>query len=171
MSTLALSDSPSIPRHLLTGLAGSAVFGAAAGLGHGLVPALHGAWMAPVVFVGGAALATPPLYLAGVFAEARISAEEVVARVTEALGNAGIVLMGLAAPVAFFSATLRAEGGLTRLACLVALVGAVCVRTVARKALPDTPRASLAASAWTVFALCLGARLLHELSQAPVFHR
>ena len=53
-----------VPRSLALGLAGAVAFGATAGIGHGAAAMLRGAWMSPALFVGGALLATPPLYLA-----------------------------------------------------------------------------------------------------------
>lgn len=158
MTTTASLPPPeaAVPRRLLLGLAGAAAFGAAAGLGHGVAATLRGAWMAPALFVGGALLATPPLYLASMHSGQRVSAERLVAEVSEVVGSVGVVLLGLSAPAAFFSSTLRTPSAAVLLAGCAALVGTGAVRAVSRRAFE---RLSVASSLWTAFALALGLRL------------
>ncbi|MFO0603605.1 MAG: hypothetical protein U0324_10550 [Polyangiales bacterium] len=151
----------SIPRSLALGLAGSAAFGLAAAVGHGARAMLHGLWMAPALFVGSALLATPPLYLVGVWSGQRLPAERVARHVADSLGGVGTVLLGLAAPAAYFSATLRTGSAWFLLAGAVVLVGVAAVRAVARNAFP---RPSPAAVGWTLLALALGARTLLALA-------
>ena len=161
MNTLRLPlPESAVPRGLAVGLAGAAAFGAAAGLGHGAGALLRGAWMSPALFVGGALLATPPLYLASTASGSRATAEEVVAGVSDALGRTGVVLLGLAAPAAFFSATLRTPTAWALLGCAVLAVGAVAIRGVSR----ETLRHPAATWLWTVFALAVGVRLLTTLA-------
>ncbi|MDB4932887.1 MAG: hypothetical protein JWM10_5371 [Myxococcaceae bacterium] len=156
------------PRGLALGLAGAVAFGAAAGLGHGAAALARGAWMSPALFVGGALLAAPPLYLAASYSGSRASAEEVIAEVADVLGRAGVVLLGLAAPAAFFSATLRTPTAWALLVGLAVVVGAVAVRAVARRTLSH---ATTAAWLWTFFSLALGVRLLLALARhTPVAH-
>lgn len=166
MSTATVpSLESSAARALAAGLAGSAAFGLAAGLGHGPLAMLRGAWIAPLLFAGGAALSTPPLYLASTCAGSRASAESVVSDVASVLGDAGVVLLGLAAPAAFFSATLRTSNGWALLMAAVVAVGATAVRAVARRAFSDdAPRAGAASLLWTGFAFALGLRLIVALS-------
>lgn len=167
MNTLRLPLPVSaLPRGLAVGLAGAVAFGAAAGLGHGAGALLRGAWMSPALFVGGALLATPPLYLASSASGSPSTAEEVVAGVTDSLGRTGIVLLGLAAPAAFFSATLRTPTVLALLVGVGVVVGAVAVRAVSRQTLSHAP---VATWLWTAFALALGVRLLAALApHAPL---
>jgi hypothetical protein len=90
-----------------------------------------------------------------------VPAERVAQNVASALGAAGLVLLGLAAPAAFFSATLHTTSAWVLLLGAVIAVGVTAVRVVARKtfALP-----SVAATGWTLLALALGARTLFALS-------
>lgn len=167
MTTAARSlPEAAVPRSLALGLAGAVAFGAAAGLGHGAAALLRGAWMSPALFLGGALLATPPLYLASSYSGSRASAEEVVAGVSDVLGRTGIVLLGLAAPAAFFSATLRTPTAWALLLALSVAVGAAAVHSVSRRALAHTPAA---AWLWSVFAVALGVRLLVALSHHGSF--
>lgn len=155
------SPAVSVPRSLGLGLAGSAAFGLAAALGHGAHAMLQGLWMAPALFVGSALLATPPLYLFGVWSGQRVPAERVARHVGEALGGAGVVLLGLSAPAAYFSATLRTGSAWVLLVGAVVLVGVVAVRAVARKTFPSP---TFASTGWTLLALALGARTLLALA-------
>ena len=168
MSSTALSlPEATVPRSLALGLAGSAAFGAAAGLGHGAAAMLRGAWMGPALFVGSALLATPPLYLASAYAGARATAEEIVAEVSSVLGDTGVVLLGLSAPAAFFSATLHTGSAWGLLFVTVVSVGFTAVRAVSKRALAQH---LAAASLWTLFALALGVRLALALSHQLPSH-
>ncbi len=147
------------------GLLGAAAFGAAAGLGHGAAATLRGLWMSPALFVGGALLATPPLYLASTHAGLRSSAEELVAEVASTLGDTGVALLGLAAPAAYFSVTLRTHSAWALLVAMVAVVGVSAVRALSRRTLSW----GLAAILWTLFAVAVGVRLVVALAhQLPV---
>ena len=165
IATLSLPEA-AVPRSLALGLAGAVAFGAAVGLGHGAGALLRGAWMSPALFLGGALLATPPLYLASSYSGSRASAEEVVAAVADVLGRTGVVLLGLAAPAAFFSATLRTPTAWALLVALVVAVGATAVRAVSRRTLTH---AAAAAWLWSAFALALGVRLLLALAPHTPF--
>jgi hypothetical protein len=151
-----------VPRGLALGLAGAVAFGAAAGLGHGPAALLRGAWMSPALFVGGALLATPPLYLAASYTGSRAPADAVLAQVADVLGRTGVVLLGLAAPAAFFSATLRTHTAWALLAGLAVVVGAASARAVSRRTLSHAP---VATWLWSAFAAALGVRLLLALAQ------
>ena len=161
-----------VPRSLALGLAGAVAFGAAAGIGHGAAAMLRGAWMSPALFVGGALLATPPLYLASSWSGSRASAEELVASVADTLGRTGVILLGLAAPAAYFSATLRTPTAWALLLGAAVTVGAAAVRAVSARTLSDGPAA---AWAWSAFAVALGVRLLaalaHHLPLGPAVTR
>jgi hypothetical protein len=154
-------DDGTTARQLALALLGAATYGAAAGLGHGPAAILRGAWMAPLYFVGGALLATPPLYLASLQTGERRSAEMLVREVGAVLGAVGMVLLGLSAPAAYFSATLRTSGATTLLVLSGLAVGAIAVASLARRVFSEV---SAAASLWTVFALALGLRLTVTLS-------
>lgn len=165
-TTLSLPEA-AVPRSLAFGLAGAAAFGAAAGLGHGAAAMLRGAWMAPALFVGGALLATPPLYLASAYGGSRATAEEIVSEVSSVLGDTGVVLLGMAAPAAFFSATLHTASAWALLAVTVVSVGATAVRAVSKRTLAH---GLAAASLWTLFAFALGVRLALALSHQLPTH-
>lgn len=163
--TVILTPPPpsvSIPRELALGVAGAAAFGIAAALGHGAVAMLRGAWMAPVLFAGSCLLATPPLYLASTWSNADTSAERLLADVASVLGRAGLVLLGLAAPAAFFSATLRTRSAWALLVVVVLAVGITAVRAVARRTLDG--RGPTVVIGWTALAVALGARMLFALA-------
>lgn len=162
-ATTAPADTP-LARSLALGVAGPVAFGLAAAVGHGPAAMLRGAWMAPCLFAGAALLATPPLYLASVWSASRASAERVVGDVAGALGDAGVVLLGLAAPAAYFSATLRTPTARALLVGCVVLVGAVAVRSVARRTFASAPRGAASGSLWTLLAFALGLRMLVALS-------
>lgn len=165
MTTAASASLPppdgAVARELLLGVLGSALFGAAAGLGHGVAATLRGAWMSPALFVGGALLVTPPLYLASMYSEERSSAEKLIAEVSAVLGSVGVALLGLSAPAAFFSATLRTPSAAILLAGCALVVGVLAVRAVSNRAFA---RLTVASSLWNVFALALGLRLTVALS-------
>ncbi len=150
-----------LSRSLALGLAGAVAFGAAAGLGHGASAILRGAWMSPALFVGGALLALPPLYLASSWSGSRSSAEELVSGVVDVLGRTGVILLGLSAPAAFFSATLRTPSAWALLLAAVVSVGAAAVRSVSVRALSE---GLAAAWIWSAFAVALGVRLLVALA-------
>lgn len=156
MTASAPSAEAAVPRRLLLALAGSAAFGAAAGLGHGFAATLRGAWMSPALFVGGALLAAPPLYLASMYARERATAERLVTEVASVLGAVGAVLLGLSAPAAFFSATLRTPSAALLLVGCALAVGTAAVHAVSRRAFAGI---TVASSLWSLSALCLGARL------------
>ena len=148
-------------------LLGCAAFGAASGIGHGAGAIVRGMWLSPTLFVGGALLALPPLYLLAALFRSRISAGAVVERVTAALSGVSLVLFGLAAPAALFSATLKTAAG-QMLACgTVGLVGAVGIAAAAvatsQHDLDD--RGKLVAGIWAIFALVLGLRLMISLGR------
>jgi hypothetical protein len=154
-------------RQLALALTGSAVFGAAAALGYGMSAAGRGAWMAPALFVGGAVLAAPPLFLFGALAGGRLSARELAASVLRSAASVGTALLGLAAPAAFFSVTMKtrlAPELLVAVAALVGLAGVIAVARSSAEGAKDTVR--LATVGWCVFAVLLGARLMTSLGHA-----
>jgi hypothetical protein len=163
MNSATLPFSPSnVSRNLALGAVGSAAFGSAAGLGHGAFYTLRGAWMAPCLFVGGALLAVPPLYLASTWAASERSAEEVLGDVSAVLHKAGVMLLGLAAPAAFFSATLRTHTAWALLCVSCVSVGAASVVALSRRTF-KTP--SMQSVLWILFAYAIGIRLLLTLFQ------
>lgn len=171
MNPALLSPAPAPTPALLplgVALCGSAAFGAAAALGHGLPALARGAVCAPVLFLGGAALAVPPLYLATALSGGRSSAAEILARVTTALHQVGLALLGLAAPAAYFSITLRTGHAAQLLLLAASVLGAAGVLGVTRATLDHerAPAAQHAATIWMGFALLLGARLLFTLRHA-----
>jgi hypothetical protein len=152
-------------RELALGLLGSAAFGGAAAVGHGPWMAARGAWMAPALFVGGALLATPPLYMFKALAGSRQSALSTAQRCTRALAAVGTALLGLAAPAAYLSATLTTRSGPLLLLACCAVVGCAGIAAITGETLlSERKEGSRAATAlWAVFAMLLGVRLLSEL--------
>jgi hypothetical protein len=121
--------------------------------------------MAPALFVGGALLATPPLYLFRALAGGRQSAAATAARCARTLAAVGTALLGLAAPAAYLSVTLTTRTGPLLLVVSCAAVGCAAISAITRETLQgerrDGPRA--ATILWTVFAVLLGLRLMIEL--------
>lgn len=157
-----------IARDLALAVASAAVFGAAAGTGHGALAVFHGAWSAPALFAGGATLATPPLYLATALGGGRLSAHELAASAARSLAAASTVLLGLAAPAAFFSATLRTSSAAPLVVSVAAVVGAGGVLALAHHATVRATRAPAVAAtlAWAGFAVLLGVRLIGTVGRA-----
>ena len=165
--TISISQGGALPKLLASALCASA-FGAAACLGHGLPQVLRGAWMAPALFVGGALLAAPPLYLMTSIAGGKLTAGDVLRNSVDALSRVSMVLLGLAAPAAFFSVTLGTWVAPALLLAVVGLMGAAGVLTVLTQALrtETEDRVRLAGLAWTGFAMLVGARLMGAIAAA-----
>lgn len=158
--------SATVMRDLAMGVFGSAVFGAAAAVGDGVHTIAKGAWIAPALFVGGALLAMPPQYLFTALAGGRTTPGEVLTGTSRVLAGVATVLLGLAAPAAFFSATLHTLTGLGLLLAVVVTLGSlgVVALTGSRLANEESFAARCAAMAWCVFALALGGRLMFALA-------
>ncbi len=157
----------SLARELAIGLAGAAALGAAAGSGHGAAMALRGAALAPLLFFGGAALALPPMVLCGTWAGSRAGLSDLVRHTGDTLGALGRALLGLAAPAAFLSATVRTRAGVTALGVVLAIagLGAVLRQARALRSEGETPHAWLAIAAWGTLAIGVGLRLMVLLSR------
>lgn len=155
-----------VMRDLAMGVFGSAVFGAAAAVGDGVHSIARGAWTAPALFVGGALLAMPPQYLFTALAGGRTTPGEVLTGTSRVLAGVATVLLGLAAPAAFFSATLHTNTGLGLLVAVVVSLGTlgVVALTGSRLANEESFGARCAAFAWCLFALALGGRLMSALA-------
>ncbi len=155
-------------RRLGVSILASAAFGAAVAVGRGAGAMLHGAWAAPALVVGGAALALPPLYLATALGGGQSAPGEVAASAAGALSRVTTVLLGLAAPTLFFSVTLQSLLGTALLVTVLVTVGTLGVVLVARDALSRETGggARLGIAAWSVFALALGARLMATVGGA-----
>ena len=157
-----------IAKPLAVAILGTAAFGVAAAAGHGLRAMATGAWAAPLVFFGGAALAMPPLYLFGALAGSRRTGADVLRAVSTVARRVAIALVGLAAPAAFFSVTLKgalAEVLLVATACVVGGAGVVSV-VAASTANEEAEAAKIANVLWLVVALALGARLVASVGRA-----
>jgi hypothetical protein len=155
-------------RDVALGALGCATFGAAAALGHGVRAMGLGALSAPALFVGGALLAAPPLYLLLALGGGRATAAEVTAALGASLRQVTTVLWGLAAPAAYFSVTLRTNKSLALLVAVAAVVGGAAVLATARRLSRAEPKqgARLAALAWCAVAVLLGLRLVSTLGRA-----
>lgn len=164
----ASSSYAPLGRSAAAGILGSAVFGAAVFAGHGAGLMLQGAWMAPALFVGGAALALPPLYLSSALSGGKATPSEVAASAQRALGVVSTVLLGLAAPAVFFSVTLRSTLAIVLLAGVMVVVGSAGILTVAmdRWTRETTARALLASTVWCFFAFAVGGRLMVSLAKS-----
>jgi hypothetical protein len=165
--TATILSGRSLSRDLATGILGSAVFGVAAAAGHSPRSMLQGAWVAPALFVGGAALATPPLYLLGALSGGRTSVAGTLASTSRSLAAASTALLGLSAPALYLSVTMRTDTGQGVLLLASVVVGAAGIAAVLRERLQAerTDAARLAAVAWCAFALMLGARLISSLGR------
>ncbi len=164
MTTMG-SVSLALSRDLAMGVLGSAAFGVAAAAGYGARPMLAGAWIGPALFAGGAMLATPPLYIVTALSGGRTSPAAIAASTTRALAGAATVLLGLAAPVAFFSVTLKTQLALPLLIAATVVVGAIAVIVAGRSSVAQQPSGSIAATViWCAFAMTLGARLIGSLA-------
>ena len=155
-------------RSVATGVLGGAVFGAAAFAGHGASAMLQGAWMVPALFVGGAALALPPLYLSSALSGGEATPAEIAASGSRALDAVSTVLLGLAAPAVFFSVTLRSTLSLVLLGAVLLVVGSAGVLTVAldRWTRERAARALMASTLWCFFAFAVGGRLIVSLARS-----
>jgi hypothetical protein len=127
--------------------------------------------MAPALFVGGAALAMPPLYMFGTLLGGRSSLTEIVTRVSATLGSVAMALLGLAAPAAYLSVTLRTSLGPVLLILTAVIAGTAGILAVLREALlaESEPAPRLALVGWTFFALALGGRLLWSIARSGGF--
>jgi hypothetical protein len=166
--TLAVAPrATTIGRDLAQGALGAAAFGAAAGTGYGPSAMFHGAWSAAALFAGGAVLAAPPLYLASSLGGGRVTVTALAAAATRSLAATSAVLLGLAAPAAFFSATMRTPSALPLALTVAALVGAGGVLSLAHRVTRDGDgRGVVPTLLWTAFALLLGVRLIGALGHA-----
>ncbi len=75
------------------------------------------------------------------------------------------MLLGLAAPAAFFSVTLRTSKASLLLVAIVAVLGGVGVLTTLTRALASesSDRVRIAATVWMALAVLIGARLMGTL--------
>lgn len=164
---VALLPLPSARDSFLIALLGPAAFGAAAALGHGAKAMARGAGLAPALFLGGAALAAPTLYLATSLGGGRVSADQVGRATLSSLGSVGTLLLGLAVPAAYFSVTLHTPLAPALLVGILALAGTTGVLTTLVRALDeersDTVR--FFCTGWVVIALLMGGRLLSTLGK------
>lgn len=167
--TLAIDErSTTIGRDLAIGALGAAAFGAAAGTGYGPIAMFQGAWTTAALFAGGALLASPPLYLASSLGGGRLTATTLAAAATRSLSASSTVLLGLAAPAAFFSATMRTPSALPLAITVAAVVGAGGVLSLAHRVTSraEGGRTIIPTLLWTAFALLLGVRLVGALGHA-----
>ncbi len=169
MTTITNDDrtgAAALGRQLAVGALGAAAFGVAAATGHGALAMTRAVWMGPALFVGGAALATPPLYLFGALAGSRLPAVGAADRCGRALAAVGTALLGLAPAAAFVSTTMRTFTAPLLLVVTCAVAGGAGVAAVTTETMRSDrrPGVHLAALLWTGFALALGVRLIVALS-------
>jgi hypothetical protein len=155
-------------RDAALGTLGCATFGAAAALGHGPRAVGLGALSAPALFVGGALLAAPPLYLLLALGGGRATAADVVEALGASLREATTVLWGLAAPAAYFSVTLRTGTSRALLVAAAAVVGLAAIVSAATRLVraESKPEARAMTGTWCAVALLLGLRLVSSLGRA-----
>jgi len=163
----ALLPLPSGRDAFLVAILGPAAFGAASALGHGAKAMARGAGLAPALFLGGAVLAAPTLYLATSLGGGRVSADHVGRATLSSLGTVGTLLLGLAVPAAYFSVTLHTTLAPALLVVILALAGTTGVLTTLVRTLDrersDTVR--FFCTGWVVVALLMGGRLLSTLGK------
>lgn len=164
---VALLPLPSARDSFLMALLGPAAFGAAAALGHGAKAMARGAGLAPALFLGGAALAAPTLYLATSLGGGRVSADHVGRATLSSLGTVGTLLLGLAVPAAYFSVTLHTALAPALLVAILALAGTTGVLTTLVRTLDEERSDSVRffCTGWVVIALLMGGRLLSTLGK------
>ncbi|HEU4412275.1 MAG TPA: hypothetical protein VFS43_43940 [Polyangiaceae bacterium] len=155
-------------RDVALGALGCATFGAAAALGHGPRAVGLGALSAPALFVGGALLSAPPLYLLLALGGGRATAADVADALGASLHKITTVLWGLAAPAAYFSVTLRTNKSLALLVAAAAVVGGAAVVSTAERLSRGESKsgARLMTGVWCAVALLLGLRLVSSLGRA-----
>lgn len=90
---------------LLIVIAGTAVVGAILGMPEGAPVLLERAMITPLILVGVVLLMIPPLYIASALLQVAAPAPEFLQSTTHALRSSGLVLLGLAAPLAFLVVT------------------------------------------------------------------
>lgn len=145
---------------------GAAAFGAAAGSGHGALAMAKGAGLGPTLFVGGALLSAPPLYLIAALGGRGLAASRLAEGHARALGAVGSVLLGLSVPAAFFSTTLHTTLATPLLIAACAAAGAGGVIAVAHHASRSGSKTgALATVLWCALAFALGARLIATLGR------
>jgi hypothetical protein len=146
-------------------LLGPAVFGAASAVGHGARAMALGGALAPALFLGGAALAAPTLYLATSLGGGQVSAEHIARSTLSSLGTVGTLLLGFAIPAAFFSVTLHTASAPALLVAVLVLTGTTGVLTTLVRTLAKERSDSVRflCAGWVAVALLLGGRLLSTL--------
>lgn len=159
---------PTLARQLATGAAGAALFGAAVGAGHGGWAIAKGAWAAPALFAGGALMATPPLYLSSALCGGASTVATTATATMRSLERASMALAGLALPAVYLSTTMPTASAEVLLVTCASGVGAAAVVAVAARqiSVERATAAQIAAAAWAVLALLLGARLMLALARA-----
>ncbi|MEI8258165.1 MAG: hypothetical protein WCJ30_21010, partial [Deltaproteobacteria bacterium] len=97
----------------------------------------------------------------------RTTPGDVLTDSSRVLAAVGTALLGLAAPAAFFSATLRTATGAVLLVIAVVSLGLVGISALAsaRLRVEDGYAARSGTVAWFVFAVALGARLMIALGR------
>lgn len=152
---------------LIVAVLGPASFGVAAAVGHGARAMGQAAALAPALFLGGAALAAPTLYLATSVGGGQVSAEQVARATLSSLGTVGTLLLGFALPAAYFSVTLKTALAPALLVTVLAAAGMAGVLTTLVRTLQTekSDRVRLFATAWVVVAVLMGGRLLSTLGR------
>lgn len=163
---MATTNKLALGREVTQSIAGTAAFGAAACAGLGLPAMARGAALSPALFVGGALLATPPLYLFSSLSGGRITAAQAAGAIVGPLSSVGTALLGLALPAAYLSITLRTSAAPLLLAATVSLAGLAGVLAVVQRAgvVEKRDGARMALMLWGLFAVLLGGRLLQALA-------
>lgn len=155
-----------LERLALRALVCAGAFGAACGAGGGARAALHGAWAAPALFLGGAALALGPLYLASAVSGTALTPLAVVRVALSRTAGATVVLLGLVPAALLFSTTLRGQLASWLLLGVVGAVFAFGAYAVAEALIEQKTSVvqRYAFAAWVLFAWLLGARMIGVIS-------
>lgn len=148
----------------------ASAFGAACGAGLGLRAILTGMWAGPALFVGGALLALPPLYLASSVSGTSIAPVTVARSALGRMGRATLVLVGLAPAALLFSTTLHGELATKLLYGVVGAAFAFGSYAVAESLIEEQTSLPqrLAFACWVLFTWLLGARMIGVIAHAAL---
>lgn len=155
------SNGPGLAMSVVLMFAGPAAIGAALGLFDGPSALITRAVVFPTIIIGVAALMLPALYIGAAFLGVAPKAQAVARSARAALGDMGVVFLGLAAPLFFLVAASTELGTVRVLGHLIVGVGvalglrALFIRLFDRR----SPRAIGLFAGWSLVSVGIGAQL------------